>query len=342
MVSPRTRYPVGTAAGRRLLWLGVAGLIVFLLAPTSTSALLIRKLNGPQSFLALPDDRGYFISNVNGEPTDRDNNGFITKLDSEGQLIHRQFIKGGRAGVVLHAPQGMAVVGTVLYVADLEALRAFDTETGQPVTTVTVSQGKRSQGSTQGLADVAHDGAGVLYASDFGTNTIYRIDTKRDHAVSVVVSDESLAGPRGVAVHPRTGHLIVVSWNEGTIFQIDAAGTLTVLVSNSFFSSRFNNLDGVDFDVWGNMYVSDFTAGKIWRMRPDGKFQVIAEHLPTPAGIGVDRKNHLILVPYLYANAAEMNGMESPIKRRKKNRTLADYGFTVPKPPKEEDEESGD
>jgi len=83
------------------------------------------------------------------------------------------------------------------------------------------------------------------------------------------------------------------------------------------------------------MYVSDFTTGKIWRMRPDRHFDVIAEFLPTPADIAVDRTKHLILVPYMYGNAAEMNGLESPVKSQGKKRTLADYGFGAPKPSKE-------
>jgi hypothetical protein len=74
--------------------------------------------------------------------------------------------------------------------------------------------------------------------------------------------------------------------------------------------------------------VSDLTAGKIWRMRPDGHFNVIAEYLPTPSGISVDRARNLILVPYLYGNAAEINGLETPGKSGKQKRTLADYGFT--------------
>jgi hypothetical protein len=86
----------------------------------------------------------------------------------------------------------------------------------------------------------------------------------------------------------------------------------------------------VDFDTWGNMYVSDITAGKIWRIRPDQRFDVIAEFLPSPGDIAVDRKNHLILVPYQDSNAAEMNGLETPVKGDKKKRTLADYGFGKP------------
>ncbi len=319
------------------LLLTLASLVFTFPVPGPASALQIKNLKGPQSFVVDPYHHGYFISNVNGEPTAKDNNGFITKLDRDGKVVDLEFIRGGDGETVLHGPKGMAIAKSVLYVADLDTVRGFDTETGRPVVTVTMPTPRGGSPRSQGLADVAHDGHGLLYVSDTETNTIYRIDTTREHAVSLLVRDEALAGPRGLALHPRTGHLIVVSWDKGKILEVDRKGTITVLVSNSFFSSRFQNLDGVDFDRWGNMYVSDFTAGKVWRMRPDGRFHVIAEHLPTPADIGVDRTNHLILVPYLYGNAAEMNGLESPIKSKRKKRTLADYGFGFPRPPKDDE-----
>lgn len=81
------------------------------------------------------------------------------------------------------------------------------------------------------------------------------------------------------------------------------------------------------------MYVSDVTKGKIWRMLPNNKFQVIAEYLPGPSDLGIDRVNHLILVPYQDSNAAEVNGLESPTVSTgdRAKRTLADYGFVEPK-----------
>ena len=306
--------------------------------PVVAEALQVTGLQTPQSFVADPSGEQYFISNVNGDPGVKDNNGFITKLDRAGKVVKLQFIRGGDGETVLHAPQGMAIVNQILYVADLDALRGFDKTTGRPVVTVsfahypnTPGARRAPAGESTALADVAHDGHGLLYASDPHADTIYRIDTTREHAVSVLVRDAVLAGPRGLALHPKTGRLIVVSWNKGKILEVSGDGIITELASNSFFSSRFHNLDGVDFDRWGNMYVSDFTAGKVWRMRPDHKFDVVAEFLQSPADIGVDRKNHLILVPYHYGNAAEMNGLESPIKSDTKKRTFADYGFTFPK-----------
>lgn len=301
-----------------------------LLAPAL--ALQVTGLQAPQSFVGDAACECYFISNVNGEPAAKDNNGFITKLDRDGKVIAAQFIRGGDGITTLHAPKGMAVVNQLLYVADLDTLRAFDIKTGKPVTTVSFA----GQPGAVALVDVAANQQGLLYASDMDANVIYRIDPVKQHTVSVLVRDTALAGPRGLAVHPKTGRLIAVSWHKGSIVEIAENGTITELVSNGFFSSRFRNLDGVDFDTWGNMYVSDFTAGKIWRMRPDRHFNVIAEYLPTPADISVDRAKNLILVPYLYGNAAEINGLESPFKSRTQKRTLADYGFTGgPKPPQE-------
>lgn len=70
-------------------------------------------------------------------------------------------------------------------------------------------------------------------------------------------------------------------------------------------------------------------------MTRDNRFQVIAEYLLAPADIAIDRTNNLILVPYYYDRAAEMNGLETPSSAKSKGekRTLADYGF-IPPPPK--------
>lgn len=314
------------------------GLVAWLLALASPAmAMQVTGLQNPQNFLADPSGEHYYISNANGDPEAKDNNGFITKLDQEGKVLKQRFIQGGEGSTVLHAPKGMAVIDKALYVADLDTVRTFDLTTGQAMTTVSVTTlHDPAAGHAPGLSDLAYDGHGLLYATDTEANTIYRIDTAHDHKIRVLARDAALAGPRGIAVHPKSGHLIVGSWHKGKIFDVALDGKISELVSNGFFSSRFHNLDGLDFDSWGNLYISDFTAGKIWRMRPDQKFDVIAEYLPSPAGIGVDRAKHLILVPYHYANAAEINGLENPRKAGgPSKRSLADYGFTPSSAPKE-------
>lgn len=290
-------------------------------------------MESPNSFVGDQQGKTFFISNVNGEPEARDNNGFITKVDAEGKVLNLKFIQGGIADVMLHAPKGLAVVGQTLYVADLDQLKGFDTTTGKSL--AVVSFPAQTSKKRISLTDVAAGTNGLLYASDQSNNTIYRIDQAAGHEVRLLIHDDRLAGPSGIAIHPRTGHLIAVSWDKGKIFDITPDGQLSELESNGFFTGRFQNLSGVDFDRWGNMYVSDFSRGKIWRITRDQRFQVIAEYLLSPADISIDRTNNLILVPYHYAHAAEINGLEAPSdgKSRDNRRTLADYGFGAAGPP---------
>ena len=293
----------------------------------------ITGLEGPNSFVGDQLGKEFFISNVNGEPDARDNNGFITKVDADGKVLNLKFIQGGIVDVMLHAPKGLAVVDQTLYVADLDQLKGFDKSTGKSL--VVVSFPPLPSKGVVSLTDVTAGPNGVLYASDQSNNTIYRIEPAAGHRVSLLLHDERLAGPSGIAVHPRSGHLIAVSWDKGKIFDITPEGQLSELESNGFFTGRFQNLSGVDFDRWGNLYVSDFSRGKIWRMTRDHRFQVIAEYLLSPADISIDRANNLILVPYHYAHTAEINGLEAPSdgKSRDNRRTLADYGFGAAGPP---------
>lgn len=294
-----------------------------LFGPLVTWGLPITELRTPQSFVLDPVGNQYFISNADGPPQVEDNNGFISKLDRDGKVVDLHFIQGGDAGVVLHAPKGMAVADQTLYVVDINTIRAFDTRTGKPLLTIPLTRFDSS-----GLTDIVFDGMGALYVSDTQENAIYRIDLRHGHEVSLLVQDPVLAKPRGLAIHPTTQHLIVASWENGTILEVEGNGAVTEFISNSWLSGRFYNLDGIDFDRFGNLYIADFTAGKIWRMQPTRDFHVIAEFLPYPADIGIDPEKHLILVPYFSADAAEINGLERPVSAKTgKKRTLADYGL---------------
>jgi hypothetical protein len=319
---------------RRLFCLFIAATALCMAtAPCDALAqITVINLQSPYSFVSSTAGKEYFISSVNGDPEAADNNGFITKLDAGGNVVNLKFIQGGVRGVTLNAPKGMALVDQTLYVADLDQLRAFDVVSGNSVGSLPmpVEPGQ----APASLTDVAYDGTRLLYCSDQHANRIYRVEVS-SRKVTLLVADPALAGPAGLAVHPKSGELIAVSWNKGKIFSITPQGAVSEMFSNGFFSGRFSNLRGVDFDRWGNMYVSDFTTGKVWRMTRDKRFQVIAEYLPSPGDLGIDRTNNLILVPYEFAHAAEMNGLEAPSegKSKQEKRTLADYGF-IPPPPK--------
>jgi hypothetical protein len=296
---------------------------ILLLGSHDTLAYEIVNLRFPQNIIA-DEGQVYYIANANGDPGTRENKGFISKADQEGKITNLHFIYGGQKSVTLHSPKEMAIIGSTLYVADLDMVRGFDKQTGHPLLTIPFSQYH-----AESLTGLTADSHGLLYVSDANTNTIFRIDSTQDHAISQIAQSASLSHPHGLAVHPRNGHLVGVGWDDGKVFEIDEKGIIHELFVSTFFSGGFHNLDGIDFDRYGIMYVSDLTAGKVWRIRPDLKKEAIAEFLLSPSGIGVDRINHVILVPYLYAKGAEVNGLERPSNDNpnKKKRTFSDYGL---------------
>ena len=282
----------------------LAAVLLSLLPGGVALALQVTGLKNPAGFIVDPATGSYFISNENGQPTERDNNGFITKLGPDGKIINLKFIEGGAGGITLHAPQGLAVIGRTLYVSDIDQVRRFHADTGRALGELDLSSVP-----VDFLTGLATDGHSTLYIADAGADAILQLDTRRSSKPTVLVKDPALAGPHGLAVNPATGALVVVSWNTGKILEVTTAGAVKVLFANSLFNARFGNLTGVDFDASGNMYVSDFSQGKVIRIDPNFRFQTIAEFLTTPASLGIDRKNHLILVPYRSGDVAEMNGL---------------------------------
>jgi len=283
----------------------------------------IANLRFPQNIIA-DEGKIYYISNANGDPGTRENKGFISQANTDGKITKRYFIQGGKKSITLHSPKEMAIIGSTLYVADLDMVRGFHKLTGDPIITISFSRFH-----AKSLTGLTADSHGNLYVSDADSNTIFRITPNQDHAILQFIQDPKLSHPHGLAVHPHNGHLMGVGWEDGKVFEIDEKGIIHELFVHSFFAGGFYNLDGIDFDQYGIMYVSDLTAGKVWRIHANLKKQAIAEFLLSPSGIGIDRINHLILVPYLYAKGAEINGLERPSNdtHKKKRRTFADYGL---------------
>jgi DNA-binding beta-propeller fold protein YncE len=281
------------------------GFIILLLSPWpawpplsasgKASAFVIKGLKTPESFIVDPETGDYFISNINGNPTTKDNNGFITKLDRTGKIIQMKFAEGGKGMVTLHAPKGMAVIGNLLYVADIDVVRGFDKETGDSFYDLDLGEFGPSF-----LNDLTHDSEGNLYVTDMEADMILKIETQNQHRTSILIKDPILSGPNGIVFNPKTGNLIVVTWNSGTILEVDPSGHTTIVLN----SKGLKRLDGVDLDEEENLYTSSFTDGRIYRISPKKRVSVFKEGLTTPADINLDQANRLMLIPLFNLNQA--------------------------------------
>jgi sugar lactone lactonase YvrE len=105
----------------------------------------------------------FFVSNVDGNPTAKDGNGAITKVRPDSLAASTPFIEGGKNGVTLNAPKGLATKGDTLWVADIDAVRSFNKRTGAPIATIDL----RAQKATF-LNDIAVGGDGAIYVTDTG------------------------------------------------------------------------------------------------------------------------------------------------------------------------------
>src|SRR5919197_2575145 len=162
-------------------------------------------LKYPESVAYAPKQNVLFVSNVNGKPDQKDQNGFISKvLPSNGSIIELNWLTG------LNAPKGIAISndGSKLYVSDITDLVEID------IASAKIIKRFNAPGSAF-LNDVASDNQGNVYVSDTVTNTIYKLDTNvkdnNNTSLQVWLQSPELDGPNGLHIDNNKNKLIIAS-----------------------------------------------------------------------------------------------------------------------------------
>lgn len=118
------------------------------------------ELNIPESVLYDHESGNIFVSNIVGNPSEKDRKGFISILNNKGDIVDLQWIDG------LNAPKGMGIFKRKLFVSDIDELIEIDLETRKIV--------KRYQvNGAQFLNDVAVCKNGMVFVSDSSTGKIH-------------------------------------------------------------------------------------------------------------------------------------------------------------------------
>lgn len=238
----------------------------------------------------------YYVSNINGSPLEADDNGFISRLSPDGEVVALKFIDGASDAVTLHAPKGIAVAGNYLYVTDITTLRWFDRRTGEPVGSLEVP------GATF-LNDVTTTVDGIVYFTDSGlragaggfegsgTDAVYRFVP--GEKLDTLAMGPDLGRPNGIAV---TGDSVyVVTFGSGELYRVVDGGKADVVALPT------GSLDGlVIFD--GMVMVSSWDGSAVYRGPVGGTLGRILEGLEAPADIGHDLWRHRLLIPLFNAN----------------------------------------
>jgi DNA-binding beta-propeller fold protein YncE len=247
---------------------------------------------GPEAVRYDPDQDFYFVSNFNGGGNDRDANGFISKLLTDGTIESIQFMTGTET-FPLHAPRGMYITGETLWAADIDGVHGFNRVTGEQ------EQFIDFRGLQPGfLNDIAATPDGTLYVTDTGTNTLYRVDS----TTPAVVHSDLPHAPNGITLDPDSGLLVLTPWGGALTFH--AWDSDTEQLSEFARAQSGGNMDGIEF-YGGRLLAASQSDSSLHVIR--GEEDLIYITMPgRPADIGIDTQRNQVAVPYIALNRVDI------------------------------------
>lgn len=247
-------------------------------------------LQGPESARYDRDLDVWFVSNVNGSPTAKDNNGYISRLRPDGTPYNIKFIEGGKKGVTLNAPKGLAIKGDTLWVADIDFARAFNKRTGAAIANV------GAQGRVKFLNGAAVGPDGAIYMTDTGGDQVIRVT--RGAATSALTSPK-LEGPNGIAWDPKESRFAIVSYRGKGIY-----GWKPGQKEVQSLGSGPGQQDGVVALPDGRLLVTSWADSSLFVL-DGGKTRKVAAGIASPADIDFSEKDSRVAVPQLMANKVQ-------------------------------------
>ena len=262
-------------------------------------------LKNPESVAYAPEQNVLFVSNVNGKPTQKDQNGFISKVSSSnGSIIELNWVSG------LNAPKGIAISNnkSTLYVSDITDLVEINIDNGK------IMKRFNAPGSAF-LNDVVSDNQGNIYVSDTVTNTIYKLDTNakdgnNTSSLQAWLQSPQLNSPNGLHVDNSKNRLIVASLGDmskpgGGIEVIDLKNKTIITLGKEGTTSPFGGLDGIESDTTeAHYYVTDNPAGKVYIVNADGTgYRTLIDlHTKGAADLGFIPSQSTIIIPLMQDN----------------------------------------
>jgi sugar lactone lactonase YvrE len=244
-------------------------------------------LQGPESARYDKDLDVWFVSNVNGLPSAKDNNGYISRLRPDGTPYNVKFIEGGKKGVTLN-----------------DAARAFNKRTGAVIANVNI----RGRAKFLNGAAVGPDGAiymtdtGIIFGpkgemSHPGPDQVLRIRSNGD--ATAALTSPKLEGPNGITWDPRHKRFVIVSFAGKGIYGW-APGDKDV----QSLGNGPGQQDGVLVLPDGRIVATSWADSSLFVLE-NGQAKTVAKGVASPADIDIDPKDSRIAVPQLMANAVQ-------------------------------------
>ncbi|MFC4348092.1 hypothetical protein ACFO5Q_09575 [Kordiimonas lipolytica] len=229
----------------------------------------------PES-VAVDEARNYvYASNVVGYGIN--GKGYISRMSMSGRMIEAKWIEG------LNGPTGLALSGTLLYVADVNSLKALNVETGDIVATYPAPDREPC------LNDVALAADGTVFVSGSCTGTIYKLDG--DKLTRFIVDHEALRFVNGLFVDGElllSGGWQIRLWNRFSGAPL-ADGPVTR-------QPDVKDIDGLAWD--GSAFLMSMVDDpRLWRLKADGVAYPISDQPFHASDFYYDDVTGLLIMP---------------------------------------------
>ena len=202
----------------------------------------------PESVVLDKDNQYLYVSNINGSPSKKDGNGFISKISVDGEVINLKWIDN------LDAPKGMCVKNNVLYCTDIDHILFIDINKGSLSKTLKIP-------GAEFLNDIVVTGEDTVITTDSKRNTVFIIEND-----DIKASSLKLKGANGIYFNgstvflgangniniydPETDSIEIIYKGLGNIDGLILSG------ENFIFSNYFNKISIIE-----NGNVSDIEKG---------------------------------------------------------------------------------
>jgi hypothetical protein len=235
-------------------------------------------LKVPESVLFDAVDKVLYVSNIEGQPWEKDGKGSIGKIGLDGKIISAEWVSG------LHAPKGMGRYKNNLYVADVDNLVVID------ISKAAISRRIPLEGA-QSLNDVSVTKEGKVYVTDSKAGKIYRLE--QDKLALFAEDYKGLNGVLGVGND-------VFAVAAGSLYRIDATKKAVKLAEGMEPAT-----DGIE-QVAPDEFIISVWNGVVYYVKAGGAVQKLLDtrdQQSNTADIGYDPGTRTVYIPTFFKNS---------------------------------------
>ena len=242
-----------------------------------------KELRVPESVLYDESTNILYVSNINGKSTEKNGQGFISKVSLDGKIEVLKWATG------LHAPKGSAIYKNKLYVSDIDHLIEIDVKTGKILA-------KYPAPGAKFLNDVATDASGNVYVTDMSSeNSVIYI--MKHGTMAVWMKGTEISRPNGLDIEGK--RLLVGNSGDGLLKAINLADKKITTIARVG-----SGIDGLRSDGKGNYFISDW-RGKTSLVTASGQIIVLIDTTAlkiNSADLEYIKSRKLLLIPTFFAN----------------------------------------